>query len=152
MITIFKLFESKNDYSIFYDIIFIEDEKTRLEKVNDYILSDKNINAHNSSGVSILMLSIHKGLQKEIKLIIDAGTDVNYENQYKETALSWFVEKYQWYIVESAEYIKVFDYLLNAGVKIDVTLDDYLINYLKINYSEKYKEYMKKKTIKKFKI
>jgi len=166
MITEFKLFEniiekikSEKDYESFY--LWFKDNNisnpAKIDFVKNYINNGSDINAANSSGISILMVLIHFGRKNEIKLLIDSGADVNWKTNWGDTPLIW-VGSYFNMFDESEIILK---YLLDAGAKITVSDEGRdlfsndngrILEIIKNNYPEIYSDIIKKKRIKKFKI
>jgi len=163
MITHFKIFENKFDYIFFHENI--KDgaltSEDRIKFVKQYIADGKDVNISTSTNITILMISVHFGRVDEVKLLIDAGADVNIKTEWGDTALIWWSLNKS--ILDNYEnYNDILKYLLDAGAKITISdkgkdlfsydKDGSIKKYVIDNYPEQYKEYIKLKKIKKFKI
>jgi len=133
MITKFKLFES-NEIDI-YDLI----SKNDINGVKKYIADGGDIEARTEYGTSALIISANRDKTIILKLLIDAGADLNTQDNIGQTAMMY----------SKLNIIKI---LIDAGADWDIkeerdkTFFDYLSheNQQKIVdlYPEKYRQYL----------
>jgi len=162
MITEFKLFENIfEDYKIFMDILRNRNLmfNERLEQVKKYIDDGRDIEAKTNDS-TIMMSAISYGRSDIVKLLIENGADVNHGTEWSDPLIRFGTNFYKY---NDLEMLKI---LLDADAKIKTNdigsnfitelKDDFyekeVLHYLKTKYPNKYRDYMKLKNVKKFKI
>jgi hypothetical protein len=139
------------------ELLKYSENKASLEKMRELIKAGANVNCTGFDYDTPLINASKKIFYSGIKLLIDNNADVNLTNKFNETPLTIISQLPQYTINKHKNIInKIIDLFIENNINLNIkskgrgniynytALDynDYIKEYIKNNYPEKYEEYL----------